>query len=341
MKLFVFWATGDLFKRKVLESLQKLKKEDLQIIAIGRKSFTDDVYQNFICDDRCEVWFKKNISYKEIEFDENTIYDCCKLNLEEDNINYFYASLPPQWFSSVIEVLWRFKQEWYAVQLLLEKPFWDSLEHAHYLKDMLLQTNLLSNTYLVDHYLFKEEILKLQPMDFASFEIWATETLGLENRAGYYEGIGALKDMVQSHFINILAKVFPIDESTIQNMTIKSYIRGQYNDYWEELWKESSTDTFVALELLIYDKIIRFVTWKALDHKRTWITIDDETIELSSKNNEYEHIFTSFFANKTKDFPIIEQAILARKMIYKINTYPSKLMHYVKGSSLDKVTSLQ
>ena len=341
MKLFVFWATWDLFRRKVLESLQKLKKEDLQIVAIGRKSFTDEVYQNFICDDRCEVWFKKNISYKEIEFDENTIYDCCKLNLEKDNINYFYASLPPQWFSSVIEVLWRFKQEWYAVQLLIEKPFWDSLEHAQYLKDMLIQTSLISNTYLVDHYLFKEEILKLQAMDFSSFEIGATETLGLENRAGYYEGIWALKDMVQSHFINILAKVFPIDEATIQNMTIKSYIRGQYNSYSEELWKESPTDTFVSLELLIYDKRICFITWKALDHKRTWITIDDETIELSSKNNEYEHIFTSFFANKTKDFPTIEQAILARKMIYKINTHPSKLISYVKGSSLDKVTSLQ
>jgi hypothetical protein len=76
--------------------LQKLKKEDLQIIAIGRKNFTDDVYQNFICDDKCEAWFKNNISYKEIEFDESFIYDCCKLNLEKDNINYFYASLPPQ-----------------------------------------------------------------------------------------------------------------------------------------------------------------------------------------------------------------------------------------------------
>lgn len=337
MKLFVFWATGDLFKRKVLENIQNLKMEELQIIAIWRKSFTDELYQNFVCDDKCEDWFKKNISYKEIEFDENVMYDCCKLNLERDNINYFYASLPPQWFSSVISVLWKIFQEWYKVKLLLEKPFWQDLEHAQKLKDMLVQKKLVNNTYLVDHYLFKEEILKLKPIEFTSFEIWATETLWLENRAGYYEWIWALKDMVQSHFINILAKILPINERVVQNMTIKSYVRGQYSWYSEELWKESSTDTFVSLELSMENKVIRFVTWKAMNQKKTWIKIDDETIELSAKSNEYSHIFTSFFESKIDDFPTIEQSILAWKMISKIIEHNPPLISYAKWSSSDEV----
>ncbi len=58
MKLFIFGSTGDLVKRKIIPAFIELKLNDLQIIALGRQDFTDETYEDFICNDKCFKNFK-------------------------------------------------------------------------------------------------------------------------------------------------------------------------------------------------------------------------------------------------------------------------------------------
>lgn len=328
MKLFVFGATGDLFKRKVLEWLQSLNNDKLEVIAIGRKNFTTELYQEFICNGRCNHQFKNSLTYKEIEFTYEDIYKICSENLEKNQINYFYISLPPHTFDTIINVVWDIKANGYEVQLLLEKPFGDSLKNAKELKQTLIEKDLCDYTYLSDHFMFKDPILKLKEESFKSLEIGSLETVWLEDRVWYYEGIGAMKDMVQSHFLNIAFKLINNPEIEFKIFEINKHIKAQYNNYEKELGQKSTTETFVDLEIQTKSKKFHFITGKAFKNKKSWIKIDGKEISLESDNNPYTETFRLFFEWKKWEFPTIENALLSREIISKIEEQKNQLLHY-------------
>ena len=328
MKLFVFGATGDLFKRKVLEWLQSLNNKDLEVIAIGRKNFSTEIYQDFICNGRCNPEFKNSLTYKEIEFTHKDIYTTCSKNLNKDEINYFYISLPPHTFDTIINVVWEIKANGYQVQLLLEKPFGHNFDNAKQLKETLIQKQLCDYTYLSDHFMFKDTILQLKQQDFKSLEIGSLETVWLEDRAGYYEGIGAMKDMIQSHFLNIAFKLINSPKEEFENFEINKQIKAQYNNYEKELWNKSTTETFVDLEIETPSKIFHFITGKAFKNKKSWIKIDEKEISLESGNNPYIETFKLFFEWKKEEFPTIDNALLSREIINNIEEQKTQLLHY-------------
>lgn len=199
-------------------------------------------------------------------------------------------------------------------RLIVEKPFGTSLESARKLNDHLKQIFHEDEIYRIDHYLGKETVQNILVLRFSNgifeplwnrnyidaVEISATETLGVENRGKYYEGAGAMRDMIQNHLMQLMAfitmespalfdpepirdeivKVFrslrPYREEEID----KSVVRAQYAGYREEknVAPDSTTETYVAMKFFIDNwrwsgVPFYFVTGKRLPEKSSEIVI--------------------------------------------------------------------
>ncbi|MGD2035575.1 MAG: glucose-6-phosphate dehydrogenase, partial [Bacteroidales bacterium] len=223
---------------------------------------------------------------------------------EEKSIpwNYiFYLATPPSLYTLVTEALAKHKLNrggnGYRSSIIVEKPFGYDLKSAKELNTQLLKYFSEEQIYRIDHYLGKETVQNVMVTRFSNgifeplwnrnyihhVEITSAESIGVENRGGYYESSGALRDMVQNHLLQVAAliameppsvnnptairnetlKVFqalkPLNETDIE----KQVIRGQYTSssfrgrklkgYREEVGvdADSRTETFVALKMFI------------------------------------------------------------------------------------------
>ncbi|WKD57623.1 Glucose-6-phosphate 1-dehydrogenase [Corynebacterium capitovis DSM 44611] len=137
----------------------------------------------------------------------------------------FYLSVPPEHFSSVVHQLDRCgmaaprERQWRRI--IIEKPFGHDLASAHELNEVVNQVFPEHAVFRIDHYLGKETVQNIMALRFANqlFEpIWnanyidhvqitMAEDIGLGGRAGYYDGIGAARDVIQNHLIQLLALV--------------------------------------------------------------------------------------------------------------------------------------
>ena len=170
-------------------------------------------------------------------------------------------------------------------RIIVEKPFGTSLESARQLNDHLRHIFHEEEIYRIDHYLGKETVQNILVLRFSngifeplwnhnyidSIEISATETLGVENRGKYYDGAGAMRDMIQNHLMQLMSfiamespsifepepirdeivKVFrSIRPYTVLDMD-KMVVRGQYIGYREEknVASDSRTETYIAMKI--------------------------------------------------------------------------------------------
>jgi glucose-6-phosphate 1-dehydrogenase len=214
----------------------------------------------------------------------------------------FYLSTPPEVYPGIVEQLGRAglahpaaPNSW--VRIIIEKPFGRDLASAKKLNEVVLSAFQEQQVYRIDHYLGKDTVQNLLVLRFGNgifeplwnrnyvdhVQITASETLGVERRGGFYETAGALRDMIQSHVLQLtsLVAVEPpayFDATAVRNeklkvlqsirpfnleMVAQSVIRGQYAPgkagdqsvpgYREEhgVNPASKTETFVAAKLLI------------------------------------------------------------------------------------------
>jgi glucose-6-phosphate 1-dehydrogenase len=231
----------------------------------------------------------------------------------------FYLSIPPSTYSFVVEQLGAQKlnsgcQHGVAdSRLMVEKPFGYDLESARQLIDVLKSSFTESQIYRIDHYLAKETAQNILVFRFSnpiflnlwdnrwisSLTITASESIGIEGRGVFYDPIGALRDFVQSHLLQLLALVTmdqprSMDSSGIHASKLKLLKsikpvrpdevstrakRGQYKGYPAEVKNPGSiTETFAQLSLEIDTKEWRSVpvilrTGKKLDRKYTDIDL--------------------------------------------------------------------
>ena len=115
MNLFVFGATGDLFKRKVLPALQELNSSDLNIVGIGRKEFVEENFRNYVCSNNCTPNFRQKINYIQVDFEKSPICKDCEKYFDKEGVNYFYISLPPKLMYQVINEIITYKKKEYIV----------------------------------------------------------------------------------------------------------------------------------------------------------------------------------------------------------------------------------
>ncbi len=214
----------------------------------------------------------------------------------------FYLSTPPEVYPNIVEQLGRAglarpsgPKSW--VRIIIEKPFGRDLASAHELNQTVLNVFEEQQVYRIDHYLGKDTVQNLLVLRFGNgifeplwnrnyvdhVQITAAETLGVERRGGFYETAGALRDMIQSHVLQLtcLTAIEPpasFDANSVRNEKIKvlqsirpfnlemvaqSVVRGQYAPgqlngqpvagYRQEpaVNPDSRTETFVSAMLLI------------------------------------------------------------------------------------------
>ena len=243
--LVIFGATGDLAHRKLLPALYNLAHEGqlperFELIGVGRRSQEDEDLRDAALDSIQRFSRRKpdqpvldglleDIRYVQGSFDEDSVYTELKRTLEEfdervgrrlDRV--FYLSTAPEFFPLIAGKLGAAGLSHLddaSVRIVIEKPFGYDLASARKLNAQLLEVFDEPQIFRIDHYLGKETVQNLMAMRFANalFEpVWnrnyidhvqitAAEDIGIGGRAGYYEGAGALRDLVQNHMLQLLA----------------------------------------------------------------------------------------------------------------------------------------
>jgi len=296
--IVLFGATGDLAKRKLIPGLAYLDQSelapDIQIVATSLEDFTDDEFRELA---KAAIdsfghhkltpaqWddFAKIVTYVPQGGGPEALAAAvaeAETNLGPTARRLHYLSVPPQAARDVITIL-REANLVERSRVVMEKPFGTDLASAVALNDFLHETFEESQIFRIDHFLGKEAAQNILAFRFANglFEpIWnrnfidhiqidIPETLGLDQRANFYESTGAYKDMVVTHLFQVMAFVVmepptalePYAISEEKNKVFRSMlpvetsnvVRGQYNGYREEagVAKDSDTETFIALKV--------------------------------------------------------------------------------------------
>jgi glucose-6-phosphate 1-dehydrogenase len=241
----IFGATGDLAHRKLLPALYNLAHEGalperFEMVGIARSQHSDEAFR-----DQARASIARfsrtrpdpdvldgllaDIRYLPGSFDDPEVYGELERSLQEfqesagQPLNrVFYTSTAPQFFPVIAQALGASglaQCEGVQTRIVIEKPFGYDLESAQALNRTLLEVFDESQIYRIDHYLGKETVQNLLAFRFANalFEpVWnrnyidyvqitAAEDIGIEGRAGYYEGAGALRDLVQNHMLQLVA----------------------------------------------------------------------------------------------------------------------------------------
>ncbi|MGN7358084.1 glucose-6-phosphate dehydrogenase [Paenibacillus sp. SAFN-054] len=240
----LFGATGDLAKRKIYPALYHLYihhqlPESFSVIGLGRKEFTDATFQAHVKQSlhdfyRMEVQEDDNLQafvslfgYNNLNIDRTEDFVRLKNRLEgwEQGIagtasRLFYLSVAPNFFGVIASQIGQSGLD--AItgwkRLVIEKPFGHDLASARELNSQLSQAFHEEEIYRIDHYLGKSMVQQLESLKeanpviqalwtnkyIANVQITADETVGVEERAGYYDQAGAVRDMFQNHMLQLL-----------------------------------------------------------------------------------------------------------------------------------------
>ncbi|CAN5432711.1 glucose-6-phosphate dehydrogenase [soil metagenome] len=321
--MVIFGATGDLTKRKLFPALYNLAKakflpESFAVVGVGRQEFSMEEFRSKIKKDLTEFvgnsvdkklidWFVERTYYVGGDFGEEKTFKNLQKTLAEVAKNhdaprnyFFYLATPPSLFAPISEKVcgiglcseengWR--------RFIFEKPFGRDLESAKKLNEELAKILKESQIYRIDHYLGKETVQNILVFRFGNsiFEpIWnrnfidhiqitVAESLGVEQRGGYYDTSGALRDMIPNHIFQLItltameppvsfeadavrdeqAKILCAMQPFSPEDVLHKAVRGQYgagkidnkkvigyrNE--ENVPPNSNTDTYAALKISI------------------------------------------------------------------------------------------
>lgn len=353
--LIIIGISGDLSKRKLLPAIGQIAAtgmvpDQFKIIGVTRQS-------GIRIDDLLEFTTNKTYIYQNtmmFNMDLTNPTDFVRLqnylqDIEKEFGNeaqyIFYLSVPPTVSKSIVELIGlsgMAKKE--GTKLLLEKPFGVDLESAVDLVGHIDRYFDTEQVYRIDHYLAKETaqniivfrngnslFKKTWNKDFIEkIEVTVSEEIGIEGRANFYEQTGALRDLIQSHLLQLLAltlmdlpkegefdQVPNLRHDALRKLRIpieKSLVvyakRGQYKGYREEVENnESMVETFASVDLESSDPKwegvkIRLATGKALKEKYTEIKIyyrkdnENESNELHLRLQPDEGISFSVWAKR-------------------------------------------
>lgn len=241
--IVIFGAAGDLTKRKLIPALVRMLKSglvhtDSRIIGVVNNR-TEEIWFKLIRDSLSE--FSPGIAMDDdnwAEFSSRMTMVPGDLASEDTYVRLadsletlggrknaiFYCAIPPEWYGKVASGLENTglvsEDEGYR-RLVIEKPFGMDLESARALNKELQSVFNEKQIYRIDHYLGKESVQNLLVYRFANsimeplwnrnyidhIQISVSETLGIEYRAKYYEHSGALRDMIQSHLMQVMTLV--------------------------------------------------------------------------------------------------------------------------------------
>ncbi|GHP63867.1 glucose-6-phosphate 1-dehydrogenase [Helicobacter pylori] len=290
--LVLFGATGDLAMRKLFVSLYEIYthygfKKDSKIIASGRKELSNEEFLALLCEktqlhsrEKGEE-FLAHISYFCVRLDNPKDFEELSKIATKNKPLIFYFSISPSFFATTAQHLAKNALNHANTRLILEKPLGHDLKTCKEISQSISAFFKEEQIFRIDHYLGKkgvQNILELRlnnPIlnilwdQVSAVEICVYETLGVEERGEFYDKIGALRDMVQNHLLQVLSLIatdLPNDLKDLRKEKIKvlktlqppkdfkkQVIRAQYQGYRDEnkVHKESQTETFVAIKAFL------------------------------------------------------------------------------------------
>ena len=285
------------------------------LVGYARRDWADEDFAQIVHDSvrehsrtefREEVWRQLAEGFRFVpgDFDDDIQFDHLRRTIEElDQVrgtagnHAFYLSIPPKFFGNVIQQLQEHgltsggEDTWRRV--VVEKPFGHDLESARELNATINEVFPPESVFRIDHYLGKETVQNILAMRFANnlFEpIWnanyvdhvqitMAEDIGIGGRAGYYDGIGAARDVIQNHLLQLMALVAmeePLSfdaanlraekEKVLSSVVLPRRLdlntaRGQYAAGWaggekvigyldeDDIKRSSTTETFAAIRV--------------------------------------------------------------------------------------------
>ncbi|QQR55049.1 hypothetical protein IPG41_00515 [Candidatus Peregrinibacteria bacterium] len=282
--LVIFGASGSLARLKLFPAIYELLKEkrltkEFKIVGYARTPMSNEKFRAFfsksihehnsnvdekLLKELLSQVFYFSGSYEAAEDYQNFKKELESLEQEKKRIRIAYFSVPPTVFPAVFENLAKvnFDTPKTSLRLVIEKPFGTDLKSAKTLQKLLKKRFKSEQIFLLDHYLGKEAVSNLLSLRYANsiltsllsseyvanIQISALESKDIEGRANYFDQVGVLKDMIQSHLLQVLAyfAIYAPREKTaaaihhekarvLRGVTLypldESVVRGQYRGY--------------------------------------------------------------------------------------------------------------
>jgi glucose-6-phosphate 1-dehydrogenase len=319
----IFGGTGDLNSRKLAPALYNLFLEgwlpdEFSIIGTGRTPLTDDDFKAKILEGinsfsrsgkvKEDKWaeFSRHLHYQVSDINDFETYKEFGVRINNHNMEWgtkanviYYLAVSPNFFPIIAENISKSKlaEDPEKTRIVIEKPFGHDLESAVSLNKLLSGIFDEKQIYRIDHYLGKQTVQNIMAFRFANailepiwnrnyiehVQISVTEQLGVEERGDYYDGSGAMRDMIQNHLLQLLCLVameapVSFDADEIRNRKVDvlkamrkfsaedvrmSAVRGQYSSGWmkgkevpgyreePKVDPESNTETFAAIKFFV------------------------------------------------------------------------------------------
>ncbi len=303
--LVIIGASGDLAIRKLFPALVRRIAEGVippesRIIGVVRSGESEEdlrysvgsrLREQGLAEDEV-AQFLQHLSFVQADIADPSTLSTLSARLDDpERVRAFYLATPPNLFIPASRALKQAGLLDGDSRLILEKPLGHDLASAKAINDAVAEVLPESRTYRIDHYLGKETVQNLLVLRFANslferswsqrdidhVQITAAETVGLEQRAGYYDHVGALRDMVQNHVLQLLClfameppntldadavrdekvRVLRALRPIVGPEVLRRTVRGQYvagsvegrsvPGYTDELGRDSGTETFTAL----------------------------------------------------------------------------------------------
>jgi len=313
-EIVIFGALGDLSRRKLLLALYQLDVCDslhsqTRIVGVARQEYSLDEFKIIVLGNIRELIkgvneelnevaltrFSARLVYQQLDMENAVAYKYLASTLaQSNNSRIYYFSTPPAIYGDICNGLNHASLITSADRVVMEKPIGDCLSSSKVINDQVARFFTENQIYRIDHYLGKETVLNLLVLRFANalfttnwdrnsidhVQITVAESVGIEKRASFYDKTGQMRDMIQSHLLQILSllameppadlsaesiraeklkvvkALSPINRTNVKNKTV----RGQYSHGFlnsvevpsylneEDVKANSNTETFVAIK---------------------------------------------------------------------------------------------
>jgi glucose-6-phosphate 1-dehydrogenase len=319
--LAIFGISGDLAKKMTFRALYRMQKEGMlkcPIVGVALDDWDDDglrkhareAVESTVKDPDSEALeaMLGRLSYVQGDYGDDATFEAVKKALGDAEHPLFYLEIPPSLFATVVKGLGKAGLVANA-HVVIEKPFGHDLESARALNAELCEVLEEQQILRIDHYLGKEPVLDITYLRFANSilePVWnrnyishvqmtIAEDFGVDDRGRFYDSVGAMRDVIQNHALQVLGLIgmeppSANDPDGVRDKKLeffkamraadpKRYVRGQYDGFLEvkDVDPKSTTETFAALELAVdnwrWSGVPFFVrAGKNLPHKSSEVT---------------------------------------------------------------------